>query len=359
MEQIQRPDTRPWISSQLINAGQFLKQCEDENVAEVLGQAGLTFEAFTKKRNAAAAASRCDVETLTCDGEEQMLQGKIFKPNDWLSDVQLESVKYLRDHAATKYWSVDYSVKESDPSPLRNVQPAAKPDPQAVSSPSSLEAIIVVQIFKPTNPAVKRSPLSLDMEIEVMASQVLQDLRQAIGCPSDMIRAPHLQNLSKTSAYFFINDTFYNDSRPTSIDYSEPIIEWSKTQAAGIGDLKAEDMAVTRFADISFRLGYPYLYVHQGDCEHLIVFKDMRVVLSSKISPYDYPKLKPIAKRLQVKCELCCVNVACWTTRDNERTVTDPSFFCEECHRSFNYNSSGEKVGNFTEQEYVDKSVLF
>ena len=36
------------------------------------------------------------------------------------------------------------------------------------------------------------------------------------------------------------------------------------------------DMSNTSFQDISARLGYPYLYCHHGNCEHIIVLTDLR-----------------------------------------------------------------------------------
>ena len=36
------------------------------------------------------------------------------------------------------------------------------------------------------------------------------------------------------------------------------------------------DMASTTFDTLSLRLGYPYLFCHHGNCEHIIVFNDLR-----------------------------------------------------------------------------------
>lgn len=74
---------------------------------------------------------------------------------------------------------------------------------------------------------------------------------------------------------FFINDKFFIDSRyPGNIDYSDVIKKW----AAGKNlDLNVTlSMETSSFNMIDLRLGYPYLYMHQGNCEHLIVFTDAR-----------------------------------------------------------------------------------
>ena len=38
-------------------------------------------------------------------------------------------------------------------------------------------------------------------------------------------------------------------------------------------------METTHFIDLTARLGQPYVYVHQGDCEHIVVLSDLRSVV--------------------------------------------------------------------------------
>ena len=35
-------------------------------------------------------------------------------------------------------------------------------------------------------------------------------------------------------------------------------------------------MEETKFEDLKIKLGYPYVYTHQGNCEHLLIFRDLR-----------------------------------------------------------------------------------
>ena len=37
-------------------------------------------------------------------------------------------------------------------------------------------------------------------------------------------------------------------------------------------------MEDTKFSDLKVKVGYPYLYCHQGDCEHLVLITDIRSV---------------------------------------------------------------------------------
>ncbi len=45
---------------------------------------------------------------------------------------------------------------------------------------------------------------------------------------------------------------------------------------AGLGVFKSADMMSVRFRDLTLRVGLPYLYKHQGDCEHLVIFNEIR-----------------------------------------------------------------------------------
>jgi len=57
------------------------------------------------------------------------------------------------------------------------------------------------------------------------------------------------------------------------------IIEWAKDPNRGIGPFSRQHMEIARFIDLTARLGQPYVYVHQGDCEHIVVFSDLRFVV--------------------------------------------------------------------------------
>ena len=372
MQRIQRPELRSWISRDKITAQQFLTQCSDENLSETVDEANMTFSQFLKhcKIRASKTAlisfpSDCDpVRNLTCDEETVLRDGGLSsaETSEWLADVDLESVKYLQRHPGSRAGTVDYaklssadSVPEHRPT---NSQSDSATSTVAVLPPKGLEAVLVLQVFRPTNPADAKKPaVVVDMEIEVLSWQTLLDVRLSLCCASDLDTNSSLPDFRK-SAYFFIGDTFFNDTRPGCIDYSQPIMDWALEPGRGIGPFVARDMSSVQLADLPFQLGYPYLYVHQGDCEHWIVFKDMKLLQNRNIRYSEYPKLKPIARRHQVRCDLCRTNVARVTVRENMRLAADPSFFCDECHRTFNLDADNRKIGAFQSQTYIDKSVL-
>lgn len=54
-------------------------------------------------------------------------------------------------------------------------------------------------------------------------------------------------------------------------------IEWAESHNfPPFSQAKMED---TRFVDLKVKVGFPYLYCHQGDCEHLVIITDIRLVL--------------------------------------------------------------------------------
>lgn len=54
------------------------------------------------------------------------------------------------------------------------------------------------------------------------------------------------------------------------------MIEWANTEDRGIGPYTTKSMEETTFFDLDLELGKSYLYMHQGDCEHIFIISDIR-----------------------------------------------------------------------------------
>ncbi len=78
-----------------------------------------------------------------------------------------------------------------------------------------------------------------------------------------------------------IDNTIYNDTRwPSNFDYASQIINWaSSPPTKNIGPFKRGDMSTTQMEDLTIQFGFPYLFRHLGDCEHVIVFNKARYLL--------------------------------------------------------------------------------
>ena len=64
------------------------------------------------------------------------------------------------------------------------------------------------------------------------------------------------------------------------------IIEWTNKKHNGelprYGVCSSKKMEETKFEDLTIKLGY--VFVHQGNCEHLLIFRDLRYMFQAKIS---------------------------------------------------------------------------
>ena len=147
-------------------------------------------------------------------------------------------------------------------------------EPQPVQAVQANEVVAVVACYHRERPGLKLQ------EWMILGSQTLSMLRdRLIGfCLTDHANdGPNVR-----SGFFFIENTFYNDMRePSNLDYSATIIAWAQDpdrafDVPAFSQFKSADMATTHIRDLNVRLNQPYAYVHQGDCEHVIVFKDLR-----------------------------------------------------------------------------------
>jgi snRNA-activating protein complex subunit 3 len=183
-------------------------------------------------------------------------------------------------------------------------------------------------------------------EFLVLGSQLLTDLRDCMYCLND-----HIINGRQTrSGYFFIEGTFYNDMRnPSNIDYSKTVLQWlrenERYQEEDLGNGKlfqSKKMEETRFYDLNIRLDEKYLYCHQGDCKHFIIFSEMRLIHESDDQNfYAYP-IRVFQSRIRrKKCLICDIYPAKWVTYNDKHTADEPSFFCDACYRQFHYDETG------------------
>jgi len=111
-------------------------------------------------------------------------------------------------------------------------------------------------------------------EFICLGSNYLSELRDKISCIckgkqfvdiSEDPEAP-LPLLQTDPGYFFINNTFYNDTRnPSNCDYSQAVLEWARTaQGLEREQFDVKSMETTRFIDLTVSLGAPLQYLHHG-----------------------------------------------------------------------------------------------
>nr|XP_028568389.1 snRNA-activating protein complex subunit 3 isoform X2 [Podarcis muralis] len=205
----------------------------------------------------------------------------------------------------------------------------------------------------------------------VLGSQKLTELRDSISCVSDFQiggefsshpdQAP--ENISKDlykSAFFYFEGVFYDDRRyPECRDLSRTIIEWAESRERGYENLQAAKMEDFTFNDLNIKIGFPYLYCHQGDCEHIVIITDIRLIHRDDCLDRSlYPLLTKKHWLWTKKCFVCKMYTARWVTNDDSLAPEDPSFFCDVCFRMLHYDAEGKKLGEFLAYPYVDPGIF-
>lgn len=212
--------------------------------------------------------------------------------------------------------------------------------------------------------------ISYSQEIWMLGHHNLADLRDTIACPADFhcvgvqvdtIKTPAQRAIDVyRSGFFYINGTFYNDTRnKMNIDYSQTIIDWASSTDRCIGPFEKACMETTVLDDLKLRIGCPYLYTHQGNHEHLIVFYDVRLVGSE--DPQNtarYPLTRSLGQQFSKTCMVCQVDIATWVVTNSDRLADNPCFFCTVCYKDFNLKANGEKEGNFDAFKYLDVNAI-
>ncbi|KAM3587095.1 small nuclear RNA activating complex, polypeptide 3 [Umbelopsis sp. WA50703] len=159
------------------------------------------------------------------------------------------------------------------------------------------DVVLAVSIYQ------EKHPTRILQEFNVLGSQSLASLRDAITCGSDLwmdsekartgrkerkITATELHRLrglkKQHPSFFFINGCFYSDARNKKLkdrvdDPCDAIIDWvnenDRYKQDGLGKFTKDEMQTAKFEDLEIQLNYPYLYCHQDVCKHILVFKDL------------------------------------------------------------------------------------
>lgn len=312
----------------------------------------------------------CDLKLykLQLDHAKRMISDRGYKVN-YLHQLKTTRRELLMRHLALTNRS------------LNNNETTTIPRQLAIQNSSclSITAIVVVQIWpQPT----KNTKIKLEKEILFKSYDSLTDLRDQFKCqrdygvPIDLSEDPGqgdriFRGELFKSGFFLIGNTFYNDMRdPNNIDLSADIIDWSTKEVVirgdegenlkvsrGMGPFNSVRMEEHRFEDLNFRLGCPYLYMHQGECEHLFTISDIRYISTDdQMNSMKFPFVTATSigkKQDNLRCYMCKSRPPHWYTRNNSRLPVDPYFFCENCFHSFNYDKDKKKVGNFQAYLYT------
>ncbi|XP_031639402.1 snRNA-activating protein complex subunit 3 [Contarinia nasturtii] len=234
------------------------------------------------------------------------------------------------------------------------------------------EILITVRLYEPflykRGEGTKRKP-RLSQEFLVLGKNYLTELRDKIYChckfgpfkdisddfesikKAEIEQPPQPMRKEDDFGFFFITDTFYNDNRSKNTDQMPEIHEWMKRQS-DFGPIQVKDMQNTKFEDLNIRVGFPQLYRHYVNCEHIISFTDIRLLApDDPLNSNKYPLLRCVSSSKNTLCMICGIIEATFVVKNNNIHILDPTFMCQNCLISFHY-IDGKKAGNFQAFRY-------
>lgn len=218
------------------------------------------------------------------------------------------------------------------------------------------EFVMIARVFRPFRSHMGSHTVAHAQDFMLLGSQNLVDFRDKIKCMNDDLpvgEAGPIKDHIKSGMFFFGN-TFYYDGRVlTNINYGEVIERWAKEKPEmKLGPFENRDMAECKIADLEIRLGFPYVFMHLGSCEHLVTFLDARLMDPEDLqNPDEYPLVVETENEVMY-CFACDVHDSSYYV-DDDQMPTKPVNLCEQCFEVF-YKRNGV-IPPSTEEVYYCK----
>uniref|UniRef100_A0A5S6QKB9 snRNA-activating protein complex subunit 3 n=1 Tax=Trichuris muris TaxID=70415 RepID=A0A5S6QKB9_TRIMR len=368
MDAIHKPDEKRYVT-EVVSVSDFLK--EAEKTMQTLPQ--WYFDDVDETETAANCLDCAEAEAeealrdidpsdLRCDDDLQITDRKAVPKSpvlDTLRSIPKEKVgnddSYLSQLVDSMERRVNYKL-------LDTYRQSASAGTIADENMLGKEAILTVITAKPydkdadVGEITRKHGIRIERVYLVLSSQKLTELRDVIFCANDCTpitkRVNNSENVNMpakdvfTGGFFYFNGVFYNDFRKEgSIDLSIPILEWAERRSRSVGPFTTAKMEETTFKELNIRLGQPYVYVHQGNCEHLLVFSDIH--FAHKSDPQDiswYPVDFTKRAKTIYHCEACQDNYARWIVHAKERLPQPTMLFCEPCFKLFCLDENDERL---------------
>ncbi|GLE10833.1 hypothetical protein PINS_up023090 [Pythium insidiosum] len=191
----------------------------------------------------------------------------------------------------------------------------------------------------------------------VRGSQRLTELVDLVVCAYDQ----RLESHGRCSKLLFFDGRFYVDHRrPENIDYSREILSWLRASPTarrvkylgtehviegpdGVGPFPME---TTTIAELALKVDVPGVLIHQGECEHLLRLRDVRLAHAhDSTRREDFPMRLPSTMYRQLRsCLICSHYSAKYVCYGDRMSISDPMFFCERCYRAAHYDKDDKLV---------------
>ncbi|TYZ64068.1 hypothetical protein PybrP1_002670 [[Pythium] brassicae (nom. inval.)] len=185
----------------------------------------------------------------------------------------------------------------------------------------------------------------------VRESQTLADVVDLVVCAFDQRLGDHARH----SKLVYFGGAFYADRRsPESLDYADEIRTWvaasparRATYGGATGSGASLAMETAAFRDLPLQIDVPGVYIHQGECEHLLRIRDARLPhdldAPSRGGAFPLRLPNPLARALR-SCFVCQQYSAKYICYGDRLGIADPMFFCERCYRVAHFDRDGALV---------------
>ncbi|VDK23830.1 unnamed protein product [Anisakis simplex] len=134
-----------------------------------------------------------------------------------------------------------------------------------------------------------------------------------------------------------------------------PIRKWMEKKKDNFGPVEMKDLAGIQIQDLVCRLGYPYVYVHQGSCEHVFYFTDLRL-MDAQDYPISFPQMLSDTS-FEHNCKICHRHIAEWIV-EGEEMPADPVHMCDGCFTSYHFVYQHRRDLKSRAHPYMDASCL-
>ncbi|KAH8370733.1 hypothetical protein KR093_004823, partial [Drosophila rubida] len=353
-----------------INLNKFLNEFINNTSSE--GADNVPFYFDKKPPVSQDVAATCSLELLASPDDNMIIN---FEPG---AELQRSNVTKpaSNKHVPKIYTAISKHKDNSRRNPFARTQysyrlvPEPKPNENSNAAwiLKQFELLITVRFYRPPRAAHRGFKLERPVfseEFLCLGSNYLSELRDKISCVCngkrlvDVSEQPDaaLPVLDSDPGYFFIYNTFYNDTRnANNCDYSQTVLNWAKT-AHGLQQKQFEVAAMeqTKFIDLTVSLGAPVQYLHHGNCEHLFVFSQVEVLRphTRYLNHSLYPLMRALNSFNRRSCFMCGQRAYHFIVEQSRRQLYDPSYLCRSCFYSFHY-VDGKKVGQFKAYRLYD-----
>uniref|UniRef100_A0A158R5Y0 snRNA-activating protein complex subunit 3 n=1 Tax=Syphacia muris TaxID=451379 RepID=A0A158R5Y0_9BILA len=246
--------------------------------------------------------------------------------------------------------------------------------------------VVTINILRPYNHALdgqerRNLRLAPHWKYVLRGENSLLDVHALFKCSSDygtsselgdvMPKVEDFNFMRYPSSFLFIHDTFYVSDYYSGMeevvqqisdtpliqltDISEPIRKWMLRKKDQFGPTQVKSILNVSVKELTCRLGYPYVYIHQGCCEHVFFFSDLRLM-----DKHDYPESYPHRvsdESLKNYCVVCHKNLAEYIV-ESEKLPMFPAHMCSDCYSEFFYDGDYKPDTEAKAYFYADPATL-